>query len=505
MAAANTIQMERFAFDVFVDSLLRFKLKVVIPPSNCSKNTYEHPDFLLVLSRGYIAYQLRKRDIWRPKFEAVFKSNRLKKFKQVSNLLEELLEEMDREPRTPMDRIVTSLAVINELIQFLNSKHRRLFLNDLASLWTNYFAGFEKEFEEEGGLAHLYSIHCGALQVSNKILDDFILKWCDSYENAISFIFDKISLNPQSLYSLEKQIDEVALRLFSSSSENKLLTASRSPRTSRQNEAEASDSLVNTGLGITQHEDLLRDYSPFADESTSPEKPNATSIEETSANPHADLKLRRKQSEQRNRKLSEKRSQPSIQITSPEGQSKTRGALARSSLSPEGQSKERGALARSSLSPEGQSKERGALARSSLSPEGQSKERGALARSSLSPEGQSKERGALARSSLSPAGQSKERGALARSSLSPAGQSKERGTLARSSLSPEGQSKERAALSESPLSPEEQPKGRKGSTGSPSSEEQKLRRSSPRTPEGTSRLEQKRQKYRQLKKSEPTN
>ncbi|GBL79622.1 hypothetical protein AVEN_18177-1 [Araneus ventricosus] len=417
MATANTDAMERFAFDVFVYTMSRFNTITNIPPPKCSENTYGLPDFLLVLSRRCIALQLMKRDTWKPKFEAKFKSNELKKFKQISELLEELLKEMDRKPIRSIERTVTSLALINDLIQFLYSKNRRLFVNNLASLWRNYFACFEEEFEKEGGFLRLYLFRIEAFQGFDGIIDYFIPKYCLPYgRGEVSALFSTIYLYPSFMDSL-KAVDNVRITALASSLREKLSIASRFPKRSGDKETKTSGSLENTGLGIPPHEELLQaPHSLSADKGTSAEK----FIEETSATAHADVKLQRKQSGQTSREQVNGRRKSSTQITSPEGRSKDRGGLTRSPLSPEGPLKYLSALTGLSLSPRGRSEDQGALTGSSLGPQGQSKGHGALA-------------------------------------------------------------------------------------VSPSPQEQKHRRGSPRTPEGISRLEQKRQKHRQLKKAEPTN
>ncbi|CAL1263608.1 unnamed protein product [Larinioides sclopetarius] len=267
MAKESRINVERFAYDLFVYMLCIFKS---IPSGSVSRpksreNFYESPDFSPVLARVYL-HQSEYKDNWKRLFESRYRLCGFKKFAQISEFLQSalILHKSKSVKKRPWE-VIESLAMVNELILFLHSKNCRLYLNELAHFWSNYFATLKKDLSNDNLLSDLlYPVY---LDKKSKITVNFI-------EECFRTTYTSV----QKETVTEKYCSDVSTVNSTPCSND--LNLQEPLETSESENISTTAYLQNPGLGIRPHEELLLEfYGISASGGKSPNKYNMPGLD----------------------------------------------------------------------------------------------------------------------------------------------------------------------------------------------------------------------------------
>ncbi|KAF8790280.1 hypothetical protein HNY73_005332 [Argiope bruennichi] len=229
MANESLSDMERFAFDIFSYTMLKAKY-----PSKSIPAPDVSPDFSSFLRRVYL-YQTLRRNIWIQMFEARYKSDGFKKFKQISDFLHSTLSGKTS-VKMAATLIVESLSFINELILFLCSKNCDLYLYELARFWGNYFATLEKHI----GSKYLLTALLSPLSYKEELKPR--VNCVTPFKSAKNIVIEKECFNHSTLNSKPCSNNL--------KSKKHIVTSKTS----------STELLKNPGLGIRPHEELLLEF-----------------------------------------------------------------------------------------------------------------------------------------------------------------------------------------------------------------------------------------------------
>lgn len=131
----HEINMERFAYDVFVSVFIHLKV-TEFPKSDCKPNHYDNSSILSCVSAEVLCRQLYYRDEWMEIFKTLsnrYSFNNIDDFTEIVNSTLKETQTYDLSSLTSMIYILFSVHA--ELFLFLQSQNKRTNLADLPRSW----------------------------------------------------------------------------------------------------------------------------------------------------------------------------------------------------------------------------------------------------------------------------------------------------------------------------------------------------------------------------------
>lgn len=291
----RTIDLQRFAYDVVSYSALKFDV-----PESCilkwegEDNDYGCSDFILVLSRIFLKYQITERNLWHSACKSRYGSNKFESFENIRQLLQQLLKLSTKKAAgCILHEVILSLSLINEMVVFLYSKACNLHLQELIRFWLVHLAPLKKKFEKAGGLAELYKTYDKPKYESvDDFYDEFIQGFCFPYDDpeVLSNLNDIFHAEGDRYFrELSEDLSEAERIEYHLMMHNTVWRDSRhiivSQHRVKVNKAlegmkreKSSGKDIPENIGIPQHEEHA---SKAADEKLSPNRPDTSCQEPT--------------------------------------------------------------------------------------------------------------------------------------------------------------------------------------------------------------------------------